>query len=177
MEHYLPTFSNAVLTRYARYGHVYLQPISAFRSPNKLLKDLFCRGWTPHTCAAVHEGGSFADLLSHATASTDRDTSDVRALEVAVAALRAGWLPGNSSALASMRLVKRVLQKEGVDVPLRCLPKTQQGSLLQQTIALEEVLASHLDVDEIATRSAFRHVLSFSNHILTSHGTAWGVPL
>ena len=59
--------------------------------------NFFCNGLTPQTCAAINEWTqSDKSVILDNQAGGDED---MRALEVAVAGMRAGWIPENASAL------------------------------------------------------------------------------
>jgi hypothetical protein len=167
IQRFLPTFSSNLVSRYSRYGEIRTQQISSDASPHQLVKDFFCRGWTPHTCAAVHERLAREDLLVMGTDSANAggDEVDVQALEVAIEAMRAGWLPTTISALDAARHVKRVVLDKQLEVPMRCLRSSGRGHLLRQTLSSGEALSGQLPFDEHVTRSMFWHARAASNRL------------
>ena len=106
----------------------------------------------------------------------ERDSGDdeesVRALEVAIEAVRAGWLPESFSAIEATRLMIEVIREMEFQVPLRCLGVHERDVLFRSTIAAEQWLSRHADeifasktyvLDEQEIRKAFTCVHCFLN--------------
>ena len=128
---YMASFTPSVLKRYRLIGGTLMQLLSRPEEKNSLYEDFFCRGWSPHTCAAVRRSAARGDAPPQENWGGGEDA--VRSLEVAVGAMRAGWLPGNVSALEAMRRIKGVISAWSINVPLRCLPGPMQKALIDAT--------------------------------------------
>ena len=100
------------------------------------------------------------------------DNESVRALEVAIEGMRAGWLPESFSAIEATRLMIDVIREMEFQVPLRCLGVHERDVLFRSTIAAEQWLSRHADdlfasktyaPDEQEIRKAFTCVHRFLN--------------
>ena len=114
------------------------QVLPRLAEDNSLLDDFFCKGWSPHTCAAVRKHATRGDGPPEENFGGGEES--VRALEVAVGAMRAGWLPQNVSALEAMRRIKGVIGAWNIEVPVRCLPVHKQKLVLDATTDSETEL-------------------------------------
>ena len=128
---YRAAFTPAVLARFRTIGATMTQVLPRLEEENSLLDDFFCKGWSPHTCAAVRKQAARGDGPPQENWGGGEDA--VRALEVAVGAMRAGWLPQNVSALEAMRRIKGVIGAWDIEVPVRCLPVHKQKLVLDAT--------------------------------------------
>ena len=157
VRHFLPSFTPAVLKRYAGFGWSLAQPMSASHPPAQLLEGFFCRGWTPRTCNALRQ--EYADEHTGRVMSTAapvrRSTTmsaaaqNVRAVEVAIGGMRTGWLPGDVPALGLVLRIKRVLGSMGVgELPVRCIDEHMEGLLLNTTLEAHALIFGELGFSE-----------------------------
>ena len=172
VEAFLPAHTSAVLGRYALFSSVHVQTIPTSRDPNELLVHFFCNGWTPQTCASVSSEHAQRDKSFAIERDSGDDEESVRALEVAIEAVRAGWLPESFSAIEATRLMIEVIREMEFQVPLRCLGLHERDVLFRSTIAAEQWLSRHADEtfasktyapDELEIRKAFTCVHRFLN--------------
>ena len=168
---FLLAHTPAVLGRYALFSSVHMQTLTTNRDPNELLVDFFCNGWTPQTCALVSERGQRDKSIAFERGGED-DNEGVRALEVAIEGMRAGWLPESFSAIKATHLIIDVIREMEFQVPLRCLGVHERDVLFRSTIAAEQWLSRHAaemfssrtyTPDEQEIRMAFTCVHRFSN--------------
>ena len=171
VEKFLPAHTPAVLGRYALFSSVYMQTLTTNSDSNELLVHFFCNGWTPQTCAVISERAQRDKSIVIERDGGD-DEDGVRALEVAIEAMRAGWLPESFSAIEATRLIINVIRDMGLEVPLRCLGVHERDVLFRGTIAAEQWLSRHAAEmfasrtyapDEQEIRRAFTCVPPFSN--------------
>jgi len=171
VEAFLAAHTPAVLGRYALFSSVHVQTITSSSDPNELLIHFFCNGWTPQTCAAVSEHAQRDKSFAIERDSGD-DEESVRALEVAIEAVRAGWLPESFSAIEATRLIINVIREMQFQVPLRCLGVHERDVLFRSTISSEQWLSRHAAEmfasrtyapDEQEIRKAFTYVHHFLN--------------
>ena len=102
----------------------------------------------------------------------EEDNEGVRALEVAIEGMRAGWLPESFSAIEATHLIMNVIREMEFQLPLRCLGVHERDVLFRSTIAAEQWLSRHAaemfasrtyTPDEQDIRKAFTCVHRFSN--------------
>ena len=167
VENVLPAHSPAVLGRYALFSSVHMQTLEANSDPNELLVHFFCNGWTPQTCAVISERAQRDKSINFGREVGDNEEG-VRAFEVAIEGMRAGWLPQSISAVEATRLIINVIREVGFEVPLRCLGMHERDVLFRSTISAEQWLSKHAaDIlasgiyapDEPEIRNAFMCVI------------------
>ena len=142
VEDFLPAYTPAVLGRYALFSSVYMQTLTTNSDPNELLVHFFCNGWTPETCAVISERAQRDKSIVMRGVGRD-DDEGLRALEVAIEGMRAGWLPESFSVIEATRLIINVIHDMGFEVPLRCLGVHERDILFRSTIAAEQWLSRH----------------------------------
>ena len=144
VEAFLPAHTPAVLGRYALFSSVHMQTLITSSDPNEPLVHFFCNGWTPQTCAAISDRAQRNKSIAVEGGGED-DNESVRALEVAIEGMRAGWLPESFSAIEATRLMIDVIREMEFQVPLRCLGVHERDVLFRSTIAAEQWLSRHAD--------------------------------
>ena len=175
VETLLPAHTPAVLGRYALFSSVHMQTLTTNSDPNELLVHFFCNGWTPETCAVISERSLMSAQHDKSVAverGGEEDNEGVRALEVAIEGMRAGWLPESFSAIEATHLITNVIREMEFQLPLRCLGVHERDVLFRSTIAAEQWLSRHAaemfasrtyTPDEQDIRKAFTCVHRFSN--------------
>ena len=141
VEKFLPAHTPAVLGRYALFSSVYMQTLATNSDPNELLVHFFCNGWTPQTCAVVSERAQ-RDESIFIEKEGGYDGEVLRALEMAVEGMRAGWLPESFPAIEATRLFMNLVREMGFEPPLRCLGVHERDVLFRGTISAEQWLSS-----------------------------------
>ena len=171
VETFLPAHTPAVLGRYALFSSVHMQTLTTNSDPNELLVIFFCNGWTPETCAVISERAQHDKSIAVERGGKE-DNEGVRALEVAIEGMRAGWLPESFSAIEATHLIMNVIREMEFQLPLRCLGVHERDVLFRSTIAAEQWLSTHAaemfasrtyTPDEQDIRKAFTCVHRFSN--------------